>query len=569
MIGENVTLLATGGGYDVGQIDGPTTINQPHNFASLSTSQKKLLSTAQVSDVVGVSYETYQYLGGIETNVDLTLEDFSNDTRWQIISPDIFTGTNTTVPNVVLLTTNQYVLVQYNVDDYGLYQYIGPSANTDLVAQAYDDASRWRRVVHDHATDDGPVDLASGELVANRFVVDSVTLQRVDDVDVELANSSLTVVASGDVAVSTDNQMKINRVLSGGKVRLEAGDNITDLYTQPHAAVSAVGNVVLAAGGGIHGENSANPLRTQVSLAGRLRADAGTRIDILQVSDPFSVNGNDYPISDLWVSKANAAGDVLIEVSNGDMIVGRISSDSFVDLQASGSILDAFDDHDGDTAVVNVWTTNAAVPPLGDIYLQAGDHIGMATNFLDIRIPFGELTSLSLNDTFVHSTESLSVLLMTSTAGDVNLDVDGTTNIKKINSLAGTTTVISDDQIVDIEADAASDIDAINVDLTSLNSSIGSLLNDVEIDTAIAGTLAAQAAHDINVAEVTGSLTTDDRVVQCSGVCAADRERVLRGGRGLDGADGITNERAGRRRHAAGRATISRSREVCPRRVSI
>ncbi|MFV2066406.1 MAG: hypothetical protein ACC645_05460, partial [Pirellulales bacterium] len=506
VIGQDVTLLATSANADIGLTGDATNVDRPLTYSGLVTAQKQLLSVATASDVVGVTYELFEYLGGAETGVDLTQEDFGSAARWRKISYDMATGTDSSAPLVTTVNTGQIVLVQFNADDYGRYKYKRASGSIDLAGQDYNNTSRWQRIVAQHATDDGSVDLATGQLVNNKFVVETMTLRRVDDVDIELLTSSVTATAYGDIALSTATQMKINRIVAGGDVRLEAGGNITDLYTHGQAAIASTGDLIMGAGGSIRGEDGTSPLRTQLSTASVLQADAAAVIDILQVATDVTINSTFQAISDLFVSKANAGGAVLVEVAQGDMIVGRVSSDTSVDLRAENSILDAF--NDSSAPVVNVVTRNTTTPPTGDVYLQAGNDIGTSTNFLDVEINAGELTSLSTNDTFVHSMKSLNVKLVTSTAGDATLDVDGTANIKKMRALAGTATVIADDDIVDIEADAASDIDAIHVKLTSLNSSIGSRYNDLEIDTAdtTAGSLWATAPANIYITEVAGRL---------------------------------------------------------------
>ena len=111
-------------GSQIGRVGQMVTIDQPLDYSALSTQQRQLLTIATAGDVVGVSYEVYQYTGdgGAEMDVDLALEDFSDGNRWQKIDIDFVTGTNRFVPQNVFVATDQTVLVQLNVDDYGLWR---------------------------------------------------------------------------------------------------------------------------------------------------------------------------------------------------------------------------------------------------------------------------------------------------------------------------------------------------------------------------------------------------------------------------------------------------------------
>ena len=61
----------------------------------------------------------------------------------------------------------------------------GVDATLDLNRQEYTDASRWSRLTADRSTGEGDVSLATGDLVEDTTVIESLTVQVVDDIDVE------------------------------------------------------------------------------------------------------------------------------------------------------------------------------------------------------------------------------------------------------------------------------------------------------------------------------------------------------------------------------------------------
>ena len=75
--------------------------------------------------------------------------------------------------------------------------------------------------------------------------------------------------------------------------------------------------------------------------------------------------------TDLLVGRVHGGGEVTIDVENGDMFVGKVSSDTAINLIAAHDILDSFDD--ANLAIVNATTGDVTAPTTGDIYLQAGN----------------------------------------------------------------------------------------------------------------------------------------------------------------------------------------------------
>ena len=502
IVGNRVTLSTPNEGSDVGELQDITTINDPTNANGLTVFQKDVLSVANASDVVGVQYELYEFVAPNETNVDLLNEDYSDTMRWQPIAINHRTGTTSATRTV---STNQTVLVQFDLDFFGLYRYLGSSAELDLFAQNYNDSTLWQRLSPDHASDSGTPSLTTGQLVADKHEVDSLSLRLSNRVMVD-ARNALVVTANDRVTIAAPTAMLIERIEAGGATKLSAAASLIDLGIGD-AAVATPASLEMRAGSQIAGNSASAPMRTQIGNAGLLRADAVAGIHVVQVAPDTTINGSSLTINDLFVSRAESAMTINITVDEGDLIVGRVLSSSDVILTAQSDIFDAFNDTGAE--VVNVTTDNPVAPPSGDVTLIAGGQIGTAANFLDVSLLVGSLTTMSGLDQFVHSVRDIDVENMTSTGGSVSLRSEGLADVGVINALAGNVLVEARNEILDRDFDAASDINAINIALSSSDSRIGELLNDLEIDTAVAGTLSAIARLDVNVTEVDDSLTLD------------------------------------------------------------
>jgi len=468
VIGKNVTLIA-GGTSQIGHVSDMMSMDMSGGFAGLSNDEKVALSMATADDIVGVSYDLYKYVGSGETDADLKLVNFT-DSSWQKIAVDFSTGSDVSASVIKTVGYGQTVLVQLNSDEYGLYRYLGGTRSMDLVQQDYGNAV-WQRLTTDrgqqakYATDDAaPVDLDFGDLVLNKFVVQNVTLQLWDDVDLE-ADGTFTAEAGGGVAVQTTGAFQLDHVLAGGNVRLQAEGSITDLNnTDETAAIGTFGDLTLLSETGSITGPEESALEIQLLPTSRLSAQAAGDIIIDQIAGDLTINGETEATSDLRITRVVAGGIVKIQVLDGDMYVGKISSDEYVDLQApKGSLLDIFDD-------VDLPSKNVVTPITGDVYLRAGSggNIGTNSNFLEILILDGELTSLSDGDTFIHSFGDLYVENMTSTGGNITLQVDGSAYIDKFNATSGAVTLNVEDAIVEgTYTDSDSDIDAVNAILNA------------------------------------------------------------------------------------------------------
>ena len=216
----------------------------------------------------------------------------------------------------------------------------------------------------------------------------------------------------------------------------------------------------------------------------------------------------------LTVENANAGAELLIRVvdengpaNTGDLIIGKISAGTTIDLRTSESILDLFDD--AGAPIVNILTDATSNP--GDVYLQAGNNIGTLNNFVDVEIWQGEINGLVENNAFINSVRDLNIGLtpgFTSTSGDVTMTVDGQTNVGLITAKYGTVTINSKSAIVDRQNDALANIIARSVDLSSQNGTIGDAANPLDIDTSFfaIGVVDVDAQGTVHLIETTGTM---------------------------------------------------------------
>ncbi len=525
VFGNNVTLTASSAGGQIGLTSDPVTIRNPGNYAALSAADAATLANSRAADVIGVNYALYRYLGSNQNGVNLKSEDYNNTARWQKLAIQFTTGTNNEIPIIRSVVTGNRVLVEFNREDYGVYEYLGSSASIDLATQNFRDTTRWRAVISDFSSLDTSANLVTNQVVINRSLIDSLTIQRIDDLDVEASNS-LTATAHGRAAIGSSGEMLINRIVAGGDLSLNSASNIRDTYFDSIAALATGGSLRIDATGIIAAANTVNPLRMQVSPTGVLRAQGDGDVRLLQVGADATINGITQPINNLFAGRVDTLSSTSIEVAEGNLSVGRITATASVELKANGSILDGQADANGRWD--NIRTSSSS----GHISLTAGLAIGAPANFLDVQIPLGNLNSVSGQSTHLHSSSILNAQSVVSTSGSVDLLVDSQTNVGKVAATSGTVTINSANSIVDSANDAASDVDAINISLSVLNGSIGQTFDDLEIDTAdtLASRLNATAPNSVYLTEIAGRLNVQQVVSTSQGNVRLSVQETLANG---------------------------------------
>ncbi len=335
--GNVVTLIASTSGAEIGSMGDRISIANPNNFSALPAAQANLLALSTPSDVIGVQYATYRYLGNAQSAVDLTTENFGNTARWQRISANILTGPSDALPINRTLSVGQRVLVEFNTQDYGLYEYKGASGVFDLVTQNYRDASRWQKIIGAAATDGGPANLTTGMLVTSKYTIDAMTVRRVDDVNIE-ASGAIVATAHNRVALESTGDSRLQRVVAGSDVQVTSAADILDVGLGT-AAIASGGQVRLSAAGKIAGVTAGLPLRTQIAPAGSLITQSGLLTTVQQVAADTVINGVSTAINSLFVPRSVSGGALAITVTEGDLSIGALTSSTSVELVANGSIL--------------------------------------------------------------------------------------------------------------------------------------------------------------------------------------------------------------------------------------
>ena len=344
--GNNVKLVASG---DIGRASGLVSIDLSGGFAGLTDQQRQSLASASVGDIVGVSHPLYRWTGGPGT----VSADASNVAGWQKLSAKWSTSVNA----MVTPAAGDIVLVQRR-GEYGLYEWVGSESGgpINLQTQDYGDETRWQKLEPAFKTSDGNVAVVTGSLVEDRSVVENVTLDLVDDVDVETPIGFVTATAGRDVSLHSDANLNLDAIAAGGDVRLRALNDIIDwgsLISGTPAAIATLGSLGLSAGGrigGLSGRYGDQPLRIQVGapsglISGAFTVEAGGAVSVRQIDGGIGagvVDAVSHPFVDLLLASINAGGEVTIE-SAGSLFVQNVASNlgaGRVTLDAAYSIVD-------------------------------------------------------------------------------------------------------------------------------------------------------------------------------------------------------------------------------------
>ena len=433
--GKVVTLTAASNGSEIGQMGDRVSILNPQNFNALPPVHAALLASATREDIIGVQYATYRYLGGAQNNVDLKLENFSNTARWQKLNVDILTGTSDLVPVNRSVATGQRVLVEFNSEDYGLYEYRGANSTMNLVTQNFRDSSRWVKVIAGATTDGANANLVNGTLVSSKYSIDALAVRRVDDVNVEAA-TAIIANANARIALESSGDMPLERVVASGDIQLKSGTSILDVGAGV-AAIATAGQLRMTAAQDIRGLSNL-PLRTQIAPTGSIQSDSTFAMSIQQVAADTTINGVSQSIDKLFVTRASSGGPMKIAVSESDLSIGFLKSTDSIELSAAGSILDAYPDVVG--RPVNITATKAPTTT-GNVKLTAGVSIGLPTNPIEMIVSGGELTTSSGGSTTLKHFGDLTAGSMTTSNGNITLDNTGSMVGHTLTSVGGGITI--------------------------------------------------------------------------------------------------------------------------------
>jgi hypothetical protein len=502
--GEDVFLTALGTNGQVGQIGQNVAILNPTNYGALPKDQAELMSKANARDIVGIAYGLYRYLGPAQSNVNLSQENFSNPLRWQKLNATFATGADATATVTRTVANGARVRVEFNSKDYGLYEYLGNTSTMNLTTQNYADTNRWQKIIGVASNESTSFSLLNGALITNKSVIDAMTLRKTEDVNVD-SSVTLRTTARKHVNLESPGRMPVSRVQAGNDIILRSGERIVDNGTDV-AAIALGGNADLFANLAVSGSVVTSPFRTQVGTQGSLSVQVNGPANILQRSADTSVLGQDITVNSLFVANITAGGSVDVEVQEGNLLVGNITSSTDIDLLAPGAILDAYPSLPG--LFVNVRTTPGAVP--GHVTMTANE-IGSELAPLTVDIS-GELTTQTIRNQWIHAATDLVARNMVSTMGSITVTGLADVLVGSIRALQGNVIVQTIGSILDVDGDAQADIEAISISLGASEGVIGAPEDDVEIDTANteASRFSAIAQGHVYVTEKTGRLNVFD-----------------------------------------------------------
>lgn len=318
-------------------------------------------------------------------------------------------------------------------------------------------------------SDEEKLALLTAERSDLTFLSDSVVeiIQR-EDVDIA-ATGVLDVPSAGDnVYIGSEISIAVNQIFADGSVRIKTQQGITNGAAAGLANITAYDTILEAALLSIGAADK--PILLDLEPGSTLTARSGDSIYLSEL-------GEDLNIDTLF-----AVNDIVLETP--------------------GSILDANND-----MLLNIRA--------GSLEMTAGDEIGAFDNFLDIQLNLtGSLTAEAENDIHIRSLDTLNIESVTSNTGDAVLTVHGDANVNLITATAGTAVITADVNIIDANDDDLANIQALHVELTSLNNSIGSIDNPFDIDTTsqVLSTVYASAPETIVLNEVSGDLRVDSIV---------------------------------------------------------
>ncbi|EMI53568.1 hypothetical protein, partial [Rhodopirellula sallentina] len=338
---------------------------------NFNTTRDTTAQTVTHGNVVLVEYDTVSYglyefvagSAGHSENFTFAAEDFTDTNRWnpmtitheshvdvpRQLGPDFdasayLTSTSVAYGQTVVVTVDSNLKI---------YRFVGVDAGSSedvtFGTEDFTDTERWEFVV-DGATI--PLSLETGQLVSDTNDLQRVTIQIVDDVNIETLDSdshngeddgTLSVTADGDVALNGASDLFIQQIVSTGNVRVRSIGDLVDLETADGAAVIAAGDVNLN-GKIIRGVNIVDgvnsPLRVLVPFSAELSGSSDADFRVIQGNGTYAVNGSNIPYGDLTVSRAYARGNMDITVTDGDLTIGKLEALGIVTLTTNQNLLD-------------------------------------------------------------------------------------------------------------------------------------------------------------------------------------------------------------------------------------
>ncbi|MCA9152359.1 MAG: hypothetical protein KDA92_23815, partial [Planctomycetales bacterium] len=421
VVGDSISLHAGGANGRIGNVQSATYLDMRSGFSALSDTQKALLSSSNVTDIVGVHFDLYRYIGTGET-VDLSQPLSGSLSR---VTINMRTSTSSQFP--VVVTPGMTVLVE-RADEYGLYEYVGPTSIYALSSVKFaNDPTRWRLLSANYDSTDGQVFLNDGDLVADVSEPSFVMLRPVNDVNVR--TPLLSAHATNGVYIESDQDLGVTAIESVD-VSLTVHGRLFSYQT----GVAATGEVSLRADSLSDGFVASDPFTVNLSTTASLRVESPGEVNLWQ--DPNAQN------SELKVLSVNSNSLVKLQVPDGNLHIGWISSPTDVTLETPrGGVTDALQIDFNDSNQVNIFAKN--------LVINASRNIGADANGLPEPLNVelsGTLTATTPGAANFDSIAPLRVAEINAT--DVLIHTRDELRIQYIISPFGTVAVYSDSAIL-------------------------------------------------------------------------------------------------------------------------
>jgi hypothetical protein len=329
-------------------------------------------------------------------------------------------------------------------------------------------------------------------------------------------HESLFVNSSSNVSLVATGDMNIGAITSGDSVTLNTGGNLVDVGTETSAVV-AVNGLTINSNRGVLGRGENGAFNVQLGTAAELNITSVLDSWVNQVAEDGLVGETTVTTDGMSVNSAHSDGNIRLTTEEGDLRITRVTAGKNITLTADGSIVDSTTDD----SAANVDTTGAA-SGFGRIYLTAGEDIGEADNFFDVKAA-GKLTSSSDGNTFVKCSDTLKIENSESVNGDIVLRAAGNCVISGIVADNGTVAIDADGSILNGRNDSVDLIHATTIVLNAENGTIGESTKAFVVDSS-AGTVTAEAAKQVYMAEGQGLMNVNSITSESSEVVLSSKD---------------------------------------------
>lgn len=358
---------------------------------------------------------------------------------------------------------------------------------------------------------------ATAHLRGNTVVLTTGGSGEVKDV-VAGEHGSLYINTLSNVTLSSLGDLNIGAISSGDKVALSSVGNIIDLGTET-SSVLAVNGLSIDSKMAVRGATTADAFNVQLGTSAALTITTALDSWVNQLAADGSLRGTAVTTDGMTVASAYSVENIRLSTDEGDLRIVNVGAGKNVTLEAAANILDANTD-----GTANVDTTRAS-DGSGNVTLSAGNAIGVYDNFFDI-LAAGSLTSSSVNNSYIASTDSLAIKSAMSTNGDIVIGVAGDTSVTSMMAAGGTVAIDTDGSVLNERSDNDDCISAAAIVLNAETGTIGTSTKAFAIDSTN-GTVTAEAALEVYITENTGVMNLNSVTSEGSEVILSAKDGMV------------------------------------------